>query len=223
MPHHTHIVRVTHGFAKVKAVIALWAMKCDKILVYEHREEGKKLHIHLLLEGCTVDKKQLRNLAQETMTKEAFKGNENMSFRAKDTDNIPRYITYMTKGVILGPEYNKGYDLKYLEERRLAWVAGDKVNPWQLLWEAYQPHMIKPQPVTRADMEIWLKDETAKPPPTNTVTYKEVCSHVYGYLMHKSGGIFRPQMKTEQQSLVRTYCWKFHITIPTDKDKMNLV
>lgn len=223
MPHHTHIVRVTHGFAKVKAVIALWAMKCDKILVYEHREEGKKLHIHLLLEGCTVDKKQLRNLAQETMTKEAFKGNENMSFRAKDTDNIPRYITYMTKGVILGPEYNKGYDLKYLEERRLAWVAGDKVRASRVLWESYEPHMLKPQPVSRADMEVWLADTSAKPPPTNSVTYEEIHRHALAWLMKKYGHIFDNAIFSEHRILVRTYCWKFQISIPLHKDKMNIV
>lgn len=218
---HTHVCRITHPYAFVLPVIALWALKSEKLLVYEHREEGKKVHVHLLIEGCVLDKKQLRNIAQATISKEAFEGQENMSFRAKDTDNIPKYITYMSKGENL-PVYNKGYDPEFLEEMRKSWVPGKK-TPWLELWEAYTQHMIKPQPITKQQMEEWVNCTDDRPPPKNSVTYEEVNKHAYSWLMRKHSGIYCPQIKNELACLVRTYCHINQITIPSNRDRMLLV
>ena len=65
MPHYA--VRITHSYEVAKPIVHLWAMKCEKILAYEHLgERTGKIHIHLLLVNTSVDKKQLRNIAATT-------------------------------------------------------------------------------------------------------------------------------------------------------------
>ena len=64
MPHYA--VRITHSYEVAKPIVHLWAMKCEKILAYEHLgERTGKIHIHLLLVNTSVDK-QLRNIAATT-------------------------------------------------------------------------------------------------------------------------------------------------------------
>ena len=65
MPHYA--VRITHSYEVAKPIVHLWAMKCEKILAYEHLgERTGKIHIHLLLVNTSVDRKQLRNIAATT-------------------------------------------------------------------------------------------------------------------------------------------------------------
>ena len=58
MPHYA--VRITHSYEVAKPIVHLWAMKCEKILAYEHLgERTGKIHIHLLLVNTSVDKKAI--------------------------------------------------------------------------------------------------------------------------------------------------------------------
>jgi len=113
-----YAVRITHSFEVAQAIVHQWAMKCDKILAYEHNGNVTgKAHIHLLLSGTVVDKKQLRNIAAST--KIPVKGNEYMSF--KEWDGNESYITYMTKG-IHNAKYNKGFEGANLLRLQALWV-----------------------------------------------------------------------------------------------------
>lgn len=116
MPHYA--VRITHSYEIAKPIVHLWAMRCDKLLAYEHLgERTGKIHIHLLLVNTSVDKKQLRNIA--ATTKIPVSGNEWMSFKVADLD--PTYIRYMSKGEI-DPSYNKGYEAHELDAIKQTWV-----------------------------------------------------------------------------------------------------
>ena len=84
MPHYA--VRITHSYEVAKPIVHLWAMKCEKILAYEHLgERTGKIHIHLLLVNTSVDK-QLRNIA--ATTKIPVSGNEWMSFKSQTWADI---------------------------------------------------------------------------------------------------------------------------------------
>lgn len=116
MPHYA--VRITHSYEVAKPIVHLWAMKCEKLLAYEHLgERTGKIHIHLLLVNTSVDKKQLRNIA--STTKIPVSGNEWMSFKVADLNDT--YITYMSKGSI-DPSYNKGYEAHYIDACKQRWV-----------------------------------------------------------------------------------------------------
>lgn len=116
MPHYA--VRITHSYEVAKPIVHLWAMKCEKLLAYEHLgERTGKIHIHLLLVNTSVDKKQLRNIA--ATTKVPVSGNEWMSFKVADLE--PTYITYMSKGEI-DPCYNKGFEAWQLDDYKQKWV-----------------------------------------------------------------------------------------------------
>jgi len=118
MPHYA--VRITHSYEHCKRVIGLWALRCQKMIVYEHEgEKTNKVHIHVALFNTSIDKKQLRNVAASTGL--PCKGNENMAFTKKDWDLDPIYITYMTKGKH-DPKYNKGYSDEEVSTFRNNWV-----------------------------------------------------------------------------------------------------
>lgn len=116
MPHYA--VRITHSYEACQRVVGLWALRSDRIAVFEHEgEKTGKTHIHLALFGTSVDKKQLRNIAAATGLN--VKGNENCSF--KEWDGKPdNYMYYMTKGK---------YDASYIK-----WYTIDDVNEWKRLW-----------------------------------------------------------------------------------------
>lgn len=118
-----YAVRLTHSYESAKVVVGLWAMRCNKILVYEHLgTRTGKIHIHLALLGTSVDKKQLRNIAMTT--KLPVSGNEWCSF--KNWDKNMDYVTYMSKG-LLDPVYNKGYELQELQTCKDKWVEPSNV------------------------------------------------------------------------------------------------
>lgn len=205
-----YAVRVTHAYESVKAFIGVWALKCDKLLVYEHNEVGKKIHIHVQIMGTSVDKKQLRNIAGATLSPSLFKGNENMSFRTGDMDDPDKNITYMSKG-LLEPSYNKGYDPDFLEQQRLKWVLPTqykKISSWEKLWLEYEPTVDKP----KTDVALWIASTELYPP--TLVTHEYVKSHAYKWLLKRHNGIWCPQIHQELACLVRTYCYRYNISIP---------
>lgn len=124
MPTFHHALRATVDFDSLKSVVALWALECDKLLVYEHNEIGKKVHCHILIEGHSSTAKNVEG-ARKTLYnifERKFPGLKGQEHRAgKKFDGDYTYISYMSKGTN-EPKYNKGYDTAYLEEKRKAWV-----------------------------------------------------------------------------------------------------
>jgi len=113
-----YAVRITHSYEVAQKIVHEWALRCTRVIVYEHEGEvTEKAHIHLLLQNTSVDKKQLRNIASATGI--PVKGNEYMSFKEWDGSSV--YITYMTKG-IYDPAYNKGFEEAMIEASKASWV-----------------------------------------------------------------------------------------------------
>lgn len=152
MPNYA--VRITHSYDDCKRVIGLWALRCDKMLVYEHEgEKTGKAHIHIALCNTNIDKKQLRNIA--TNAGLPVKGNENCSF--KDWDLESTYMSYMTKGKH-DPSYNKGYSSEEVNLFRSNWVEPTvyaKKDPKDVaLYAAWQCHHEEFYLVRRSAMEF---------------------------------------------------------------------
>lgn len=129
---YNYAVRITRSYELCKHIVAAWALRCDKILAYEHvGTVTEKVHIHLIIVGSSVSSEQLKNIAKP-LGGATLKGNADWSFKTKDakygevTDS-PRYISYMSKGEY-DPKYNKGYSDAELAEAKSAYVPMGKMS-----------------------------------------------------------------------------------------------
>jgi hypothetical protein len=207
MPHYA--VRITHAYSVAQKIVAAWALKSERMAVFEHEgEKTGKIHIHLALYGTSVDKKQLRNIAAATLI--PVKGNENMAF--EEWDGLENnYCYYMTKGHI-----DASYLLKYtqvdVEQWKSNWVEPKvykKVSPWTKFWNSYEPHA--PLPAV-FDAQAWLSSPDLEPPKNDTFEKLVKSVHKYVYALH--GGVWCPQMSNEKKCLINTYCDKHKLKKP---------
>lgn len=221
MPHYA--VRITHSYSVAQSVAHVWALRADKVLVYEHSKETNtardKTHIHMLLVNTSIDKKQLRNIAKETNV--PTKGNENMSFKMAEQP-FTKYITYMSKGV-LQPKYNKGFTPEELEEYRLLWVEPNvyvKESVWSKLYEEYEKDALPiPTAEERATvMRQWLEDKSsAKAPISSTDMYVEKFrEHSYKWIIKYNKGIWHPGIGKQLNCIRFTHCWKHNLPLWKD-------
>lgn len=201
-----HFARITHSFESCHRLVSRWALECDKIVVYEHvGTQTEKIHIHLLILGSRLGKKQLRNIGQSFVD---LKGNKNCSFKVAESYDVP--VTYMTKGV-LQPKYNKGFTEEYLEERRKAWVEPSQVKSKDQI--AYEDCFSLDDWKNR-----WLpKDckECVYEHPRESCHFKQVCRKAWSYASYA-----RPMVNAASlnlyKSLVWTYCRDEGISIPRE-------
>jgi len=224
MPHYA--VRVTHSWLQAQSIVHLWALRADKVLVYEHSKATftarDKTHIHMLLVNTSIDKKQLRNLAKETVV--PVKGNENMSFKMAE-EPFGKYITYMTKG-LLQPVYNKGFDPEELERYRLEWVDPNeykKETPWSKLYEQWVEFAPKPpEPGLYATVvRQYMEDPNLvnlMPPNPQDVYILELERHTMAWMIKYHNGYYHPSIGKQVNSLRWTHCWKNGITVPKNRD-----
>jgi len=225
MPHYA--VRVTHAWLQAQSVAHNWALRADKVLVYEHSQQTKtakgKTHIHMLLVNTSIDKKQLRNIAKETTV--PTKGNENMSFKMAE-EPFGIYITYMTKGV-LQPVYNKGFTPEELEQYRQNWTPPSeyvKETPWSKLYQLYEP--TAPPPLTQEQyatvVRQWVDDPREGAPPNPQDEYiRALEQHTYQWVVKYNHGTWNPGISKQINCLRYTHCWKHGLTIPKNKDGSN--
>ena len=194
MPHYA--VRITHSYEVCSRVVGLWALKSDRVAVFEHSgERTGKTHIHLALYGTSIDKKQLRNIAAAAGLD--VKGNENCSFKPWDgrPDN---YCYYMTKGTI-NASYIKYYTTTDVDEWKTRWVKPReyiKETSWMKLYEEF----------SEEGHCIIHDDDDDK---VNTLI-----AHAKRFVMSKLH-VWCPQYGTYMNCCVRTYAWKHHISLPT--------
>lgn len=220
MPHYA--VRVTHAWLQAQSIAHSWALRADKVLVYEHSQETKtakdKIHIHMLLVNTSVDKKQLRNLAKQTNV--PTKGNENMSFKMAE-EPFTKYITYMSKGV-LKPVYNKGFTTEELEEYRLLWIEPNnyvKETSWSKLYQAYEKDALPlPSVEDRATVaRKWLEDTGVRPPLSSTDLYVEKFrEHSYKWIIKYNNGVWHPGIGKQLNCIRFTHCWKHNLPLWKD-------
>ena len=223
MPHYA--VRVTHSFLQARPIVHEWAMRADKVLVYEHSKDTNtardKTHIHMLLVNTSIDKKQLRNIAGATGV--PVKGNEHMSFKMAE-EPFGTYITYMTKGV-LDASYNKGFTPEELAQYKHDWITPHeyvKETPWSKLYDAYAPEAPKPPTPEQYASVIrqWVEDPNpnAVIPNAQDVYIRELESHTTRWVIKRHNGYWNPAMAKQVNCLRFTHCWKHGLTIPKNKD-----
>lgn len=224
MPHYA--VRVTHSWLQAQCIAYLWALRADKVLVFEHSQETKtardKTHIHMLLVNTSIDKKQLRNLAKETNV--PTKGNENMSFKMADEPFV-KYITYMSKGV-LQPKYNKGWTPEELEEYRLLWVDPNeykKETAWSKLYDVWVKEAPQaPSPSLYATVvRQYMEDPhlvNMMPPNPQDEYIRELERHTMAWMIKYHNGYYHPSIGKQVNSLRWTHCWKNGLSVPKNRD-----
>lgn len=206
----SYFVRITHAYAVAQPIVTQWALRCDKMVVYEHSQDTGtargQTHIHLLLINTNISKRQLRNVA--AATKIPVEGNENMSFKAYD--GSPSTITYMTKGKI-NPMYNKGYSDEELLLYKSQWVEPQdyvKPNPWSKLYEEYAIYAPTPRKV---NYDEWLRSDETFPTIDNFTPLED---HAKKWLSKKLHNTWCPQYNNMLKCLIYTHCWRQGITIP---------
>lgn len=116
----SYAVRITHPKETVKHILAVWSTRCEKIVAIEHTDTPK-VHSHLLIINCSIEKKQLRNIAANCGVN--VKGNESMSFKAYDANE--RYLVYMSKGQF-DPYYLQQFTAEQCLSAKALWVPDQK-------------------------------------------------------------------------------------------------
>lgn len=214
MPTFHHALRCTVDFESLKSVVALWALECDKLLVYEHNEAGKKIHCHILIEGHSSSAKNVEG-ARKTLYNifnRKFPGLTGQEHRAGKVFNGKYvYITYMTKGAN-EPKYNKGYDPAFLEEKRKEWQKGDDYVKVSKDLQNYKKYMDE-EHIAYA-FKKW-KDDNPKP---EDVTNKV---HMYRFLQKwvlaaviEEHSVLNQQARNMYNMLIQTYTYQNSIPNP---------
>lgn len=159
---HDYFVRITHSYEASVRVLSAWALRCEKMVCYEHvGTQTEKIHIHVVILGSSVCKKQLRNIGQQFVP---LKGNENCSFKECQSWETP--LVYMTKGN-LEPKYLMGFTKEECDSAKAKWVepSAQPSKQRQIYNECFyiesegwwKPDMSNHDEVMRADLQHSVK------------------------------------------------------------------
>lgn len=113
--------RVRASYTSVREAFNQIAIKCERIIVYEHNERADNVHIHFLIEGNQVSTDTIKNYFKRLGFEPGDNGCNWSFVRATDRG----CITYMSKGT-LEPVFIKGYDQEELTSLKTAWVDRPK-------------------------------------------------------------------------------------------------
>lgn len=212
MPRSCYFARITRPYSDLSGVVARWALRCDKLVIYEHTgSETEKVHIHAAIFGAGCDKKTLKN--DYAMLK--LKGNEDHSW--KEWDGIATAITYMTKGN-LDPKYVKGYTMDEINELKAKWVQPkeyEKKNNWQKLFEEFEPYA--PLPI-KYDWEAFANDPHAVRPPSVDEYTDRVLDCAKKFIKSKDKNAWSPSYPNRVKCCFYSFLWKHKIS-PSDEWK----
>lgn len=207
---YDYFVRITHSYESSARLLSAWALKCEKMVCYEHvGEETEKIHIHVLILGCSITKKQLRNIGQEFVP---LKGNEYCSFKECVAYETP--LVYMTKGV-LHPKYLIGFTKEECEAARLKWVepvgkqCKDKVIYDECFYvnsQWWEPDMSLHGLVLAGDI---------KHPADCDCKFKKVKKRAQWFVLGKCG-VWNMRAMAMYKMLVYTFCFNQGVPIPKD-------
>lgn len=213
-----YAVRITHSYDIAKKIVAMWALKSTKMAVFQHvGEKTEKPHIHLSLEGTSVDKKQLRNLAASTGI--PVKGNEYMSFKDLSSQG-EKYFIYMTKGKY-DASYLKGYTEEDVQRWKSQWVESEeyqKVSKWEELGMKFMhENKTELEQITEQYNKtymVWMSNGSSVPPKDGR--YEEVSRLVSKFINSKYRGWVPPQGRIEHRFLVFNVCKNLQMSLPAD-------
>jgi len=134
MPRSDYAVRLRLPYENLRQVVSDWALRSQKMVVYEHPEEGN-VHCHALLIGVYDTTNTLRNVLRKHEV--PLKGAGQLSFKTADAESAQKFITYMSKGKY-DPKYYTGYDEDYLNSCKSLWVEHRKLSVDETLYAVYE-------------------------------------------------------------------------------------
>lgn len=208
-----YAVRIARSYALVERAVHAIALRCDKVLAYEHVGSAtEKVHVHLMLVGVRCDEDTLKNDCKRNGLA-TLKGNGDWSFKTKDkkygdVEDSPKYITYMTKGVH-DPKYNKGYTDDELKEAKESWVPPSKqkskASKYYYEFELVMPKDLpQPQVIMSGGVSKVIGEYDA---------FNLVRSRAFAFCMEKFD-LQTQACKQTIQMLYRTYCYKHNVRVP---------
>lgn len=124
-------VRISVPWQDLSGTVRSWALKADRLVCYEHDDDGaERIHCHLLMLNVSCSVQNLKTIANGHGV--SGSGNTFWSFKQKSKkcgpvteESAPKYITYMTKGKY-NAKYVKCYDAEYLDDRKAQWVVPEE-------------------------------------------------------------------------------------------------
>jgi len=198
MPRSCFFARITRPYADLSGVVARWALRCERLVVYEHTgSETEKVHIHAAIFAAHCDKKTLKN----DYSFLGLKGNEDHSW--KEWDGVAAAITYMTKGE-LEPKYLKGYTSEEINELKAKWVAPkvyEKESKDVKVWNEFLHYEYE----RNATLTTVLR--------TEALNYWDLRAYARGFCIAKCG-VWSGQAAAYFKMIVYTYAMKYDVRIP---------
>lgn len=154
MPPRTLAVRLRTSYDNLATTIGEYALICKRVVAYEHPELDN-IHCHLLLVDVHCTNQTLKNIMREHGI--ALKGAGQLSFKESymdnntkirteiDTETIPKYITYMSKGKY-EPKYVSGYDDAFIADCKSNWITYSTKPQSFINYKAFEAQYLKTSP-----------------------------------------------------------------------------
>jgi len=225
---YDYFVRITHPYSSLAPLVSRWSLECEKLIAYEHVGTlTEKVHIHMVILGSRLQKKQLRNIGQQQAD---LKGNELCSF--KECVSWEQPIVYMTKGM-LEPSYNKGFAIDKIAELKGRWVTPKNYektsaneqyymswqhshwkeldvilqDEWKLVWAAFREQL--------NGLDGFQRDTLIKNAPCQ---FNLVKRYFRRYVFEDSHSVWDLQTMNKYKMMVLTYCMRHDVSIPANTD-----
>jgi len=201
---YDYFVRITHPYETLAPMVSLWAMRCEKLVVYEHTgSKTEKVHCHILVLGSNTQKKQLRNIGSQIVD---LKGNENCSFKECISWETP--VVYMTKGN-LAPSYLKGFTEAEAIQWSKKWVPRAEFTKPNKELELYLNIMED----ENAPLEISAEDKVNE----EFAAFRKVVRHARKWIFFANQDVWNGKCLSQYKMCVYTYCMRHQIPIPNNE------
>lgn len=188
-------VRISRSYDDVKQLISLWALRCDKLIAYEHEadDEVSRTHMHILMYGMNSTWDNFQKLAKKEFSIVAeFNGNSDWAKSRKYQYDAQATIKYMTKG-ILEPKYVKGY-------------TDEEIAAAKALWKPEQERKTKDQEMYGEFVE--------QNPGCEDWQFEHVREHARRYAFWQTGRVWNARAGAIARMLIYTHYMNFGFTLP---------
>lgn len=218
--------RITHPYDSFPSDFFI-NLRCyaEGLLVVEHKEEGKRTHIHAALLNAKVSHKRIKQIIQTAYSAESpvvveeIKGAGNFSLKKWDTQ--VRYLVYMLKG-----KYTFLFNQREIEFHNVKWISPEEEERLRRCWKSesvieneysgfkvskYWPVATLPtvqKPII--DDAFWAADHgvprTEETPLTDQQRFAEIRKASINYILGKYGGFITPKNRYLIKDLISNFC-----------------
>lgn len=193
----------------------------EGLLVVEHKEEGKRTHIHGALLNVKVSHKRIKQVIQEHWSEESdeildnIKGAGNFSLKKWDTQE--RYLVYMLKG-----KYRFSFNIRVNDvNQQFIWIDSAEEERLRLLWKSesvveneysgfkaskYWPIATRPTVPVVLDDTFWASDCGVPRTEDLPITFDTVRQKAIEYILNKYGGFITAKNRFLIKDLVSNFC-----------------